>query len=159
MGTVTWNSGRSWLRNFGRLTSMIERSTRISSDCSGYLSFKFPAAVSTDFTARIPEQHHHHHTQGRKETHDSKVTKYIFDALLFLQWITFFYHWALVCTNNCFIDLYLRFITPQKCPKPKTVISFLCSLNLVWNTIKLYGYIVEQKPDIILIFYKTRTLQ
>jgi len=55
---------------------MIERSTRISSDCSGYLSFKFPAAVSTDFTARIPEQHHNHHTQESKEIQDSKVNKY-----------------------------------------------------------------------------------
>jgi len=55
---------------------MIERSTRISSDCSGYLSFKFPAAVSTDFTARIPEQHHNHHTQESKEIRDSKVNKY-----------------------------------------------------------------------------------
>jgi len=69
---------------------MIERSTRISSDCSGYLSFKFPAAVSTDFTARIPEQHRHHHTEGSKETQDSKVNKYISDALLFLLYITFF---------------------------------------------------------------------
>lgn len=68
---------------------MIERSTRISSDCSGYLSFKFPAAISTDFTARIPEQHHHHHIKGSKETQDSKVTKYIFDALLFLLCIKF----------------------------------------------------------------------
>jgi hypothetical protein len=63
---------------------MIERSIKISSDCSGYLSFKFPAAVSTDFTARIPEHHHHYHSQGSKEAQDANVNKYIFDALLFL---------------------------------------------------------------------------
>lgn len=33
----------------------MERSINISSDSSGYLSFKLPAATNTDFTARIPE--------------------------------------------------------------------------------------------------------
>ena len=38
----------------GKLTSLIDRRTIISSRSLGYLSFKFPAAVSTDLTARIP---------------------------------------------------------------------------------------------------------
>ena len=130
MGIVTWNSGRSQFRNLGRLTSITERSTRISSECSGYLSFKFPAAVSTDFTARIPEQHRHHHSQVSREPHNSNANKYIFYALLFLQSITFFvitleYVQTLVIQN-----FYLQFIIPQNHPKPKTVISFLSSVNV-----------------------------
>lgn len=76
---MPWNSGKSWLRNLGRLTSMIDLSIRMFSFSSGYLSYKLthtailsdnvfhwfdcpgvtltfrlPAAVNTDLTALMP---------------------------------------------------------------------------------------------------------
>ena len=47
-------SGTSGLKNLGRLTSRIERSTNTCSDSSGKARLRLPAAVSTDLTARIP---------------------------------------------------------------------------------------------------------
>lgn len=51
---VTSNSGTSCAKNLAMLTSMSARSSSTLSTSSGYLSFKLPAAVSTDFTARMP---------------------------------------------------------------------------------------------------------
>ena len=39
---------------FGRFTSMIDLSKRMSSFSSGNFSFRFPAAANTDLTARMP---------------------------------------------------------------------------------------------------------
>ena len=51
---LTENNGRSCDKNFGKLTSLIDLSMRISSSSSGYCSLRLPAAVNTDFTALIP---------------------------------------------------------------------------------------------------------
>ena len=48
------NSGTSWSRNLGRLTSLMARSISTSSATSGKLRFRLPAARSTDMTARMP---------------------------------------------------------------------------------------------------------
>ena len=47
-------SGRSWERNLGTFTSRRPRSSRTFSSSSGKSRFRFPAAVMTDLTARIP---------------------------------------------------------------------------------------------------------
>lgn len=39
---------------FGKFTSLIERKISTPSSVSGYRNLRFPAAVSTDLTARIP---------------------------------------------------------------------------------------------------------
>ena len=46
--------GRKGRVTLGRLTSMMDLSSSTCSFSWGYLSFRLPAAASTDFTARIP---------------------------------------------------------------------------------------------------------
>lgn len=36
---MPWNSGRSWFKNFGKLTSMMDRNMRMFSFSSGYFSY------------------------------------------------------------------------------------------------------------------------
>ena len=51
---IPLNNGRSCAKNFGTFTSIKPRSSKISSSSSGKSRFKLPAAVMTDFTARMP---------------------------------------------------------------------------------------------------------
>mmetsp|Transcript_39227 Transcript_39227/g.77339 ORF Transcript_39227/g.77339 Transcript_39227/m.77339 type:complete len:233 (-) Transcript_39227:31-729(-) len=51
---IPLNKGTSGARNLHRFTSMMERSTKMSSDKWPSLRFKFPAALSTAITARMP---------------------------------------------------------------------------------------------------------
>ena len=37
---MPWKSGRSWLRNLGKLTSMMDRNMRMSSFSSGYFNYR-----------------------------------------------------------------------------------------------------------------------